>query len=192
MSGFLLQISIYIRDKMCYTVYVKMWKGVTEKMYNIGDKILYPSHGAGVVDGIEEKKVLGKKQFYYTLKMPEEGMKVMIPADGSNDIGIRPVIDCEEGKKALKQFHDEPIVDDVNWNRRQRENITKIKTGDIYQVISVVKNLMYRERTKGLSTSERKMLVTSRRIFASEIVLSGAAEMSDVQRIMEDSISELL
>ena len=160
-------------------------------MYNVGDKILYPSHGAGIVESIEEKKVLGQKQFYYTLKMPDEGMKVMIPAQGSNDIGVRPVIDSEEGKRALKKFREEPIYDDANWNRRLRENISKIKTGDIYQVISVVKNLMYRERKKGLSTSERKILVTSRRIFTSEIVLSGAAEMSDVQRIMEDSISEL-
>ncbi len=160
-------------------------------MYNIGDRILYPPHGAGIIEDIEEKKVLGKKQRYYIMKMPSEGMKVMIPAESSEEIGIRFVIGDEEGRSALKKFRDEPICDDGNWNRRQRENISKIKSGDIYQVLSVVKNLMYRERKKGLSTSERKMLVTSRQIFTSEIVLSGAASMSDVERIMEDTVSKL-
>lgn len=161
-------------------------------MYNIGDRILYPPHGAGIIESIEEKKVLGKKQLYYIMKMPSEGMRVMIPKDGSDDIGIRPVIGDEEGRAMLKKFRDEPICDDLSWNRRQRENISKIKSGDIYQVLSVVKNLMYRDRKKGLSTSERKMLVTSRQIFVSEIVLSGAASKSDVERIMEDTVEKLL
>ena len=161
-------------------------------MYNIGDRILYPPHGAGVIEGIEEKKVLGKKQFYYIMKMPSEGMKVMIPAENCEEIGVRFVINDEEARTALKKFCDEPICDDGNWNRRQRENILKMKSGDIYQVLSVVKNLMYRDRKKGLSTSERKMLVTSKQIFVSEIVLSGAAGINDVERIMEDSVSELL
>ena len=81
---------------------------------------------------------------------------------------------------------------DDNWNRRQRENIAKIKTGNIYEVLLVVKALMLRERTKGLSTSERKMLGSSKRIMTSEIVLSGAAGMSDVESIMNDTIEELL
>lgn len=161
-------------------------------MYNIGDNILYPPHGAGVIESIEEKKVLGKKQFYYIMKMPSEGMKVMIPAENSKEIGVRFVINDDEGRAALKKFLEEPICDDSNWNRRQRENIAKIKSGDIYQVLSVVKNLMYRDKKKGLSTSERKMLVTSRQIFVSEIVLSGAASISDVERIMEDAVSKLL
>ena len=161
-------------------------------MYNIGDKILYPPHGAGIIDGIEEKKICGKKQFYYVMKMPQEGMKVMIPAEGSADIGIRVVISEDEGRAVLKRFREEPVCDDDNWNRRQRENISKIKSGDIYQVLAVVKNLMYREQKKGLSTSERKLLVTSRQIFISEIVLCGAASRNDTERIMEDTIKELI
>lgn len=161
-------------------------------MYNIGDKILYPSHGAGVIEKIEERKVLGKRQSYYIMQMPYEGMKVMIPAENSEGIGVRFVIGSDEGRRALEKFRDEPICNDDNWNKRQRENMEKIKSGDVYQVLTVVKNLMFMDKKKGLSTSERKMLGLSRQIFISEIVLSGAADKSDVEGIMEDTIQELL
>lgn len=161
-------------------------------MYSIGDKILYPPHGAGVIEGIEERVVLGKKHNYYILKMPSEDMTVMIPTEGCDGIGLRCIITKEEALKVLEAFRKEPVVLDDNWNRRQRENITKIKSGDIYEVLSVVKALMLRDRTKGLSTSERKMLSTSKRIMTSEIVLSGAASMSDVESILSDTVEELL
>ena len=162
------------------------------EMYNIGDKILYPPHGAGVIEGIEERVVLGKKQNYYILKMPSEEMTVMIPTEGCEEIGVRYIIDRSEAQKVLETFRVEPVVLDDNWNRRQRENVEKIKTGDIYEVLCVVKALMIRERTKGLSTSERKMLNVSKRIMTSEIVLSGAASINDVESIMNDTITELL
>ena len=161
-------------------------------MYNIGDKILYPPHGAGVIEGIEERVVLGKKHNYYILKMPSEDMTVMIPTEGSNEIGVRYVIEKDEALKVLETFRKEPVVLDDNWNRRQRENIAKVKSGDIYEVLSVVKALMLRERSKGLSTSERKMLNLSKRIMTSEIVLSGAASISDVESILSDTVDELL
>ena len=161
-------------------------------MYSIGDKILYPPHGAGVIEGIEERVVLGKKQNYYIMKMPSEDMTVMIPTEGCNEIGVRYVITKEEALKVLEAFRKEAVVLDDNWNRRQRENIVKIKSGDIYEVLSVVKALMLREKAKGLSTSERKMLATSKRIMVSEIVLSGAASVSDVESILNDTVEELL
>lgn len=161
-------------------------------MYSVGDKILYPPHGAGVIEGIEERVVLGKKQKYFILKMPSEDMTVMIPTEGCEEIGVRYVIAKEEALKVLETFRKEPVVMDDNWNRRQRENIVKIKSGDIYEVLSVVKALMLREKTKGLSTSERKMLNSSKRIMTSEIVLSGAASMGDVESILNDTVEELL
>lgn len=162
------------------------------KMYNIGEKILYPPHGAGVIEGIEERVVLGKKQKYYILKMPSDEMTVMIPTESCDEIGVRYIIEKDEAQKVLEAFRSLPVVLDENWNRRQRENVAKIKTGDIYEVLCVVKALMLRERTKGLSTSERKMLNMSKRIMTSEIILSGAASMSDVESIMNDTITELL
>lgn len=161
-------------------------------MFEIGDKILYPMHGAGVIERIEEQKVLGKRQSYFIMKMPYEGMKVMLPTENCEEIGVRYIISEAEGQKVLDQFRKEPIVSDDNWNRRQRENMAKIKSGNIYQVLTVVKNLMLRDRTKGLSTSERKMLGVSRQILVSELVLSGVADKSDIESIMADTVEELI
>lgn len=160
-------------------------------MYNIGDKILYPMHGAGIIADIEEQTVLGEKKQYYIMKMPNTGMKVMIPIDSCDKIGIRFIITKNEGKKVLEFFRNEPLISDDNWNRRHRDNMIKIKSGNIYQVTEVVKNLMYREHTKGLSTSERKMLIAAKQIVVSEIVLTGAADKSDVESIMNDVIEKL-
>lgn len=161
-------------------------------MFNIGDKILYPPHGAGEIESIEERVVLGKKQSYYIMRMPYEDMTVMIPQEGCEKIGVRYIISEDEAKKVLEAFRTEKISEDENWNRRQRENVVKIKSGDIYEVLSVVKALMIREGTKGLSTSERKMLNMSRKILVSEIVMSGAASISDVESILNDTVAEIL
>lgn len=161
-------------------------------MFEIGDRILYPMHGAGVIEKIEEQTVLGEKQAYYVMNMQPDGMKVMIPVKTCEQIGVRFIISKEEGQKVLEQFLKEPIVSDDNWNRRHRENMDKIKSGDIFKVLSVVKNLMFRDRNKGLSTSERKMLSVSRQILVSELVLCGVADRSDVESIMADTIEELI
>ena len=161
-------------------------------MYKIGDKILYPPHGAGIIESIEERVVLGKKQGYYVMRMPSEDMTVMIPIDSCDEIGVRFVIEKSEAIKVLDAFKSEPIEEDGNWNRRQRENIVKIKSGDIYQVLGVVKELMYRDKAKGLSTSERKMLNNARQIVISELVLSNVAGRDDIESIISDTIDEMI
>ncbi len=161
-------------------------------MFEVGDRILYPMHGAGVIEKIEEQKVLGQKQAYYIMNMQPEGMKVMIPVATCEEIGVRFIISKDEGQKVLEQFVKEPVVSDDNWNRRHRENMAKIKSGDIFKVLEVVKNLMFRDRAKGLSTSERKMLAVSRKILVSELVLSGVADRSDIESIMVDTIEGLI
>lgn len=161
-------------------------------MFKIGDKILYPMNGAGVIESVEEKNVLGKRHTYFVMKMPYEDIKVMLPADACEEIGVRGIISEAEGRKVLEQFRREPAADDEFWNKRHRDNMLKIKSGDIYQVLTVVKNLMLREKKRGLSTSERKMLGVSKQIFVSELVLCGAADKSDVVSIMEDCVEELL
>ena len=161
-------------------------------MYNIGDKIVYPMYGAGVIESIEEKVVLGKKQSYYVMKMTLTGeMTVMIPMENCDEIGVRVVIDKQEGAKVLEEFRRTPILENDNWNKRHRENMQKIKTGDIYQVLGVVKELMYRDKSKGLSTSERKMLNNAKQIMISELVLSAVAEKNDIESIMNDTVDEL-
>ena len=160
-------------------------------MYQVGDKIVYPMHGAGVIEAIEEREVLGKRQTYYILRMPSGDMTAMLPTNGCENIGVRFVISREEAQNVLEEFKKIPVYEDNNWNKRHRENMLKIKSGDIYQVINVVKDLMYRDRAKGLSTSERKMLNSAKQILVSELVLSRVAGKSDIESIITDTVENL-
>lgn len=161
-------------------------------MFAIGDKIVYPMHGAGIIESIEEREFLGKKQLYYFMKLPTGDMKVMIPEASCEEIGVRFVIDREEGVKVLEAFRNATVEQDSNWNKRQRSNMLKIKSGDIYQVVPVLKELMIRDRKKGLSTSERKMLNSAKQIVVSELVLSAVADKADIENIMQDTVEQLL
>lgn len=161
-------------------------------MFKIGDKVFYPMYGAGTISGIEERKILGEKRTYFSMKMPIDEAVAMIPTDTCETIGVRYIISKNEATKALAVFRSEKIEEDENWNKRHRENMEKLRTGDIYKLIGVVKGLMLRDRKKGLSTSERKMLGVAKQMFISEIVLAGSASKNDVESILEDTIAELV
>ena len=161
-------------------------------MFKIGDKVFYPMYGAGTIEGIEERKILGEKRTYFSMKMPIDEAVAMIPTDTCETIGVRYIISKKEASDALAAFREERVTEDDNWNKRHRENMEKLRTGDIYQLIGVVKGLMVRDRRKGLSTSERKMLGVAKQMFISEIVLSGSASKSDVESILEDTVTEAL
>ncbi len=158
-------------------------------MYNIGDKIVYPMHGAGVIESIEEKEILGKRQKYYIMKMPIGEMKVMIPMASVQEIGIRCIINQKEAEGVIGIFSSGKTDMSSNWNKRYRENMVKIKSGNIYEVADVVKNLMFRDREKGLSTGERKMLNNAKQILISELVLAKNMEQCEVEDLLEQSFS---
>ena len=161
-------------------------------MYNIGDKVVHPMHGAGIIKGIRTIEVLGKKQDYYTIEMAVGGMVTSVPVNNADKVGIRDVIDKAEAKRVVEKFRALEISEDSNWNKRQRENIDKLKSGDIYRVLEVLKDLMYRDRKKGLSTNERKTLNSARQIVMSELVLSSFASESDVESILADTVEALI
>lgn len=161
-------------------------------MFNIGDKVVHPLHGAGTIEEIKEMEIVGKKRRYYVMKFAMGSMVTNIPVENCDSIGIRPIIDRQEAKKVLQSFRDADVEDDANWNKRQRDNLVKIKSGDIYQVSEVLKELMYREKIKGLSTSERKTLCSAKQIFVSELVLSEVADISDIESIMNDTVDALV
>ena len=161
-------------------------------MYNIGDKVVHPMHGAGIIKGIRTIEVLGKKQDYYTIEMAVGGMTTSVPVNNADKVGIRDVIDRAEAKRVIEKFRALEISEDLNWNKRQRDNIDKLKSGDIYRVLEVLKDLMYRDRKKGLSTNERKTLNSARQIVMSELVLSSFASESDVESILADTVEALI
>jgi len=154
-------------------------------MFEIGDKVVYPMHGAGIIEDIEVKEILGEKQQYYILNFPIGGMKVMIPTKKVSDIGMRQVISDTDFNKVVQVLSQHsPIMLD-NWNKRYRMNLDKIRSGDIYEVADVVRDLMLRERDKGLSTAERKMLNNARQILISELVLSTSSDEEDIVSIID-------
>lgn len=141
-------------------------------MYNVGDHVVYPMHGAGVIVAIEEREVLGEKQEYYIMALPIGDMKVMIPMKSVDELGLRQVINDEEVRRVYQILRGEQTTMSSNWNRRYRANMEKIKSGDIFEVAEVVRNLTIRENEKGLSTGERKMLDNARQILMSELVIA--------------------
>lgn len=150
-------------------------------MFQVGDKIVHPMHGAGVIDGIAERKVNGVVRSYYELKLPIGGMLVMIPTENSEEIGVRPVINKEQGEQVIASFENIDVEMDPNWNRRYRENMLRIKSGDLLEVARVVKGLMLRDEARGLSTGERKMLHSAKQILISELVLSQDSSYEEIE-----------
>ncbi len=161
-------------------------------MYKIGDSVVYPMHGAGIIEDIEVKEVLGKEQSYYVVRMPIGDMKVMVPMDNAAGVGMRDVIKKAEAEKVLKTFRI--VENDViqNWNKRFRENMVRIKSGDIFEVAAVVKSLMLRDREKGLSTGERKMLSNAKQILISEIVVATGNDHQSIENRLIEMIDEEL
>lgn len=150
-------------------------------MFQVGDKIVHPMHGAGVVDSIVTQKVNGVVRDYYILKLPVGGMLVMIPTQSSDEIGVRPVVGKDESDRLLAAMGDIEVDMTQNWNRRYRENMLRIKSGDLLEVARVVKGLMIRDGDRGLSTGERKMLHSAKQILISELVLSQNISYEDVE-----------
>ncbi len=157
-------------------------------MYSIGDKIVYPMHGAGIIEQIEEKVILGEKRKYYVLNVPCGDMKIMIPVEKSKDIGVRDVISSKDVDTVLRVLKAPSTEMSDNWNRRYRENMEKLKTGDIREVAEVVRNLLRIEREKSLSAGEKKMLANARQILVSEIILARDMETAEAEELVIDSI----
>lgn len=157
-------------------------------MFNVGDKIVYPMHGAGTIDAIEEKDILGEKQNYYIIKMPGE-VKVMVPISKADDVGVRGIIDKEEAGKVLQVLEANETEMSNNWNKRYKENMEKMKSGNIYEVADVVRNLSYKQKEKGLSTGEKKMLNNAKQILVSELVLAEHASEDEVENLVENKIN---
>jgi CarD family transcriptional regulator len=156
--------------------------------FEIGQSVVYPHHGAGKVLRKEMKEVLGENREYLTVKILHNDMTVMVPTQNASVAGLRPIIDDETCQKVLALLQDECSEMPKNWNRRFKHNRDKIKTGDIYELAEVVRNLGIREAEKGLSTGEKQMFTRAKKILASELMY--ALEMDEQQ--VEDHLHMLL
>lgn len=154
-------------------------------MFRIGDLVAHPMHGAGVIDAIVQEKVAGKTEEYYVFKMPVGGLLLKIPVANSEAIGLRAIISPEEADALIADMPALEVENSANWNKRYQENLQRLKSGDLREVSRVIKGLMTRDTRRGLSTGERKMLQTAKRILISEIVLTQNAEYGDVEARIE-------
>ncbi len=158
-------------------------------MFNIGDKVVYPMHGAGVIQDIEEKNILGEKTSYYIIKMPGE-VKVMVPTTKAEDVGVRNIIDEETANKVFKVLETNSTEMALNWNKRYRDNMDKMKSGDIYEIADVVRNLSFKQKEKGLSTGEKKMLLNAKQILVSELTLAENSKKEQIEQEVENKINQ--
>lgn len=142
----------------------------TDCDFQVGDNVVYPHHGAGVVKSRAPRKVLGEEREYLRIRILHNDMTVHVPCDQANAVGLRRVIDEDTVRKVLGVLEG-PCTDmPKNWNRRFKHNREKIKTGDIYELAEVVRNLATRENEKGLSTGEKQMFTRTKKVLASELM----------------------
>jgi CarD family transcriptional regulator len=138
-------------------------------------------HGAGIIESIEEREILGKRCSYYVMKMPIGDLKVMIPTNNVDDVGIRDIVSISDADRVFVSLGHHTNECSTNWNKRYRENMVKIKSGDIFEVADVVGSLMQRDKERGLSTGERKMLTSAKQILISELVLAKGLNQHEVE-----------
>jgi len=148
-------------------------------LFKVGDKVVYPHHGAGTVVKKEQREVLGAKREYLTIKILHNDMTVNVPCENAEAVGLRRVIDEQMVEKVLKALQGSGTVMPKNWNRRFKHNRDKMKTGDIFELAEVVRNLSLRDHEKGLSTGEKQMFVKAKKILASELMYAKAMDEAE-------------
>ena len=153
-----------------------------------GDRIVHPLHGAGVIDSIENQRVCGVERSYYVMHIKMGDMLVKVPTDSSDAVGLRPIMKPEEAKKFLDYIGTIKPEMTQNWNRRYRENMSKLRSGNLKDVAEVIKGLTVRDSERGLSTGERKMLNSAKEILLSEIVLSQSYTYDEASTLLEDAL----
>ncbi|HEV3132662.1 MAG: CarD family transcriptional regulator [Acidimicrobiales bacterium] len=141
-------------------------------MFDIGDKVVYPHHGAAVVERRETKEAFGKKQEYLVLRLAYGDLTLMVPADNTDGVGLREVINDEEVEEVFAVLRKKEARMPTNWSRRYKNHSEKLRSGDIYQVAEVVRNLSIRDKDKGLSAGEKRMLQRARQILVSELTFA--------------------
>ena len=164
-----------------------MYKG-DDAMFNVGDYIVYPMYGAGIIKEIVEKDFLGEIRLYYSVSLPYCRMEASVPVDNCDKLGVRPIIDPARIDEVIEVLKGKTDPMNPNWNKRYRENTERMQTGDILEVAAVVRNLVRTDRLKPLSTGEKKLLSTAKQILESELVYSGGYTLEEADEMVETNI----
>lgn len=160
---------------------------MTNVTFRVGDKAVYPAHGVAEITGIERREISGTEQIFYILKILENGMRIMVPMKNAGAVGLRAVV----GKQEVKEVYDilrskEVSVDGQTWNRRYREYMEKIKTGSVFEIAEVLRDLSLLKFGKDLSFGERKMLDTAKNLLIKELAVAKGAKEEKIARELEE------
>jgi CarD family transcriptional regulator, regulator of rRNA transcription len=158
-------------------------------LFKVGDKVVYPHHGAGTVVKRETRTVLGQKREYLTIKILHNDMTVNVPSDNAEGVGLRQVIDEKMVEVVVKALTGGGTAMPKNWNRRFKHNRDKMKTGDILELAEVVRNLSLRDHEKGLSTGEKQMFVKAKKILASELMYAKNLDAEEAAEWLDEVLS---
>ena len=152
-------------------------------MFNIGDMAVYPAHGVGVIEAIENREIMGNRQHFYVMKILGNNAKIMIPKNGAESVGLREVITEEEIPRIYEILSERDVqVDKQTWNKRYKEYWEKIKTGSVYEIAKVLRDLFTLKLDKDLSFGERKMMDTAKSLLIMEISIAANCEEREVER----------
>ena len=157
-------------------------------MYQVGDRVVHPMHGAGIIESIVQELLGGQLGSYYVFRMPSGGLTLKIPTGSCGAIGVRALSTSGRIREVLGAIPGLEIDRTTNWNRRYRENLDRLKSGDLLEVARVIKGLMWRDREKGLSNGERKMLHSAKQILVSEVVLVEGHTYPDAEQRIEQAM----
>lgn len=155
--------------------------------FSVGDKVVYPHHGAAVIESMEERELFGEKRNYFILKLAYGELTLMVPTDSTEDVGLREVTPAKDMPKVFKVLKKiEPMTNTTNWSRRFKANVEKLRSGDIYQVADVVRSLHQRDKEKGLSAGEKRMLTKARQILVSELTFSKDCDEEAAEKMLDE------
>jgi CarD family transcriptional regulator len=143
---------------------------MSKRTFRVGDKVVYPHHGAAVIEDVQEREIDGEQRTYWVLRLSYGDLTLMVPTDGADQVGLRGVVNRDEVDRVfqiLKSKKQGPAPS--NWSRRFKNHLEKLSSGDIYEVAEVVRNLSLRDKQKGLSAGEKRMLAKARQILVSEL-----------------------
>ena len=157
-------------------------------MFQIGNRIVHPLHGAGVIEDIVERTIDGAPQQYYAMRPMLGDTQLFIPVDACGKLGVRPVCSRDEAEQLLQRLDRVTRSEEKGWNQRYRENMLHIRSGNLSEVAQVIKSLAARDRERGLSTGEKKMLVSARQILASELSVALDRPLAAVEQIIEEKL----
>jgi CarD family transcriptional regulator len=158
--------------------------------YSVGDTVVYPHHGAAIIESKQQRELKGEKREYLVLRLTYGDLTLMVPADSCEEVGIRDVVSKKEVEKVLGVLRAPEEKSPKNWSRRFKANYEKLRSGDIYQVAEVVRNLATREKDKGLSAGERRMLTKAKQILLSELAVAIKKDEQKAEELVEKTLVE--